>query len=94
MARVSNQVVKAWEKMFEGVFFEIFAALLRSELYEEDFAKFSKTARTLTKTQLHTLARYAAEFYVSHANPSPSKLSKQAVQTLKTAAIQNALKRL
>src|SRR5712692_6984192 len=94
MARVSSQVVKAWEKMFEEVFFGIFMGLLKSEPYEEDFAKFSRTARTLTKTQLRTIARYAAEYFVSHAKPSLDKLSQRGVQTLKTAAIENALKKL
>jgi hypothetical protein len=94
MAKPSNEAAKAMENFFEEVFFHVLTGMLRAEAVEEPFAEFTRKARTLTKHQLHNLARHAAQYYQSRLYPSPSKVSKEKVTTLKIAALENALKEL
>ena len=91
MANRSVNVREAWKKMFRKVFFEIMMAMIKAEPNEADYAQFREAARRLTVSQLETVAEEASEYYVSHANPSPGKLSKNEVQTLKLKAIAHAL---
>jgi hypothetical protein len=90
----SKEVEDALTVLFEGIFYQLMIAMVKAQPYEAEYAGFHAVARNLTETQLRRIARYAAEYYAREANPSPGKVPKKRVETLKKAAIEYALKRL
>ena len=92
--RTSKKVKDALTTLFEETFYQIMIGMVKAEPYEAEYGGFQEAARTLTKTQLRRISRYAAEYYVAEANPSPGKVPPARVENLKQRAIANALERL
>ena len=93
-SRPSKDFNEAMITLLEETFYQLMIGMVKAEPYEADYAGFREAARDLTKVQLRHISRYAAEYYVREAKPSPSKLSLAQIMALKKRAIASALCRL
>ena len=93
-ARPSEAVRAAWVNLYDGTMYQLMTGIVRAEGVEERFLRFHKDARQLAKSELRIVARAAAEYFVSHANPSPENLSREQVNQLAETAIEHALRAL
>jgi hypothetical protein len=93
-AKFAAEVTRAWIKLFEEAFFNLMMAMVKAEPYEEDYAQFEDATRKLTKEQLRRISRYAAEHFVSTANPNFGKLDRSENRRIQISSIEHALHRL
>ena len=90
--RLTEDAREAFVTLFEDIFFKLMTGMLRSQDIEERYVALRDRIREATEQQIATLARTAAEYYVSHANPGPiSSMSRDEVDRLKRAALEHAL---
>jgi hypothetical protein len=94
VSKNAREVNHALTALFEEALYEILIAMVKSEPYEAAFAGFREEARRLTTDQLRRIAKYAAEYYVLEAGPSPGDVPRERVESLKKRSIAHALKRL
>lgn len=86
-------VTAGWEELFSNVFYELLIGIVENDASLKKYGKFRDLARQKTKRQLETIGRYAGQYFVEHANPSPANLDHQDTDELKIAAVAYALDR-
>jgi hypothetical protein len=92
-AGIKADVADAWVDMYEGVFLALMQGILKATSIEEEYAALQNDVRHATQTEMHKIARIAAEKYVSLANPNPSAASKEQVNAWKREAIEYAIRK-
>lgn len=82
------------EDFFADIFLQLMTGMIKADTVEADFARIQKAARELTNDQMHRIAALAGRRYAELSNPSPGKLPKGRVSTLKKEAFEFALAEL
>jgi hypothetical protein len=82
------------EALFGDIFLKLMNGMIKAESVEAEFPKLSAKLKDLTHVRMRRVADLAGKYYAQHASPSPKKLSKEEVASLKTEAIEFALKQL
>ena|SRR5437867_8451865 len=82
------------EEFFTDIFLNFMTGMIKADSVEADYGKIREAVRKLTKEQIHRIATLAGSRYAERSNPSPGKLPKGRVATLKKEAFEFALKQL
>jgi hypothetical protein len=90
---VAPEVQDAYVTFVEGLLLSQMKGMVRSQDVEERYVALRDRIRDASEQQMATLARTAAEYYVSHAKPgSLGSMTRDEVDKLKKAALDHALK--
>lgn len=84
----SPEVHDAYVTYIETLLLNQMKGMLKAQDVEERFIALQNRIREATEQEIATLARKAAEYWVSH---NPGKISKEEVDRLKKAAFDHAL---
>jgi hypothetical protein len=82
------------EALFGDIFLKLMNGMIRAEPVEAKFPTLGAKLKDLTRARMRRVAIIAGKYYAQHANPSPEKLSKDQVDSLKTKAIEVALEQV
>jgi hypothetical protein len=93
MAKSSGAAWVSVKTLIEESIFSLLIAMVKADTVEENYSEFANEARSKTKDQLHAVAKYAAEYYVSETQ-GKGKVSRERVRQVTKAAIHYALKRI
>jgi hypothetical protein len=77
--------------MYSSLIEDEMRGMVKAESHEEQYAKLRAATRALTEQDFKDRARRAAEYFVDHANPAPTKLTKAESDRLLADAIKHAL---
>lgn len=86
--RLSADARAASVTLIEGVFLDLMKGMLKAQDVEERYVVLHSRIRVATEHQVATLARSAAEYYVSHLTES---MPIEEVDRLKKASFDHAL---